>query len=118
MFVSGKYSSTAILCISVSAVLSFADFVASQDGLSGDMAAIKRAAVAAGMKPEDMLKLGLPSEAAARLHALGVPPAMLNGRTMPNGAVPPPMNMASFHEQLLAAAAQQRSESQGVSLMH
>lgn len=69
-----------------------------------------------------MLKLGLPSlttpEAAARLHALGVPSAMLNSRTMPNGAVPPAMSLAGFHEQVLAAAAQQRSESQGVSLMH
>lgn len=91
-----------------------------QDGLSGDVAALKRAAVASGMKPEDALKLGLPSlttpEAAARLHALGVPSAMLNGRQPPPG-VPSAMAMAGFHEQLLAAAAQQRSEAQGVSLL-
>ena len=91
-----------------------------QDGLSGDVAALKRAAAVSGMKPEDVLKLGLPSmttpEAAARLHALGVPSAMLNGRQPPNGH-PPAMTMAGFHEQLLAAAAQQRPESQGISLL-
>lgn len=105
-----------------------------QDGLGGDVAALKRAA-AAHLKPEDALKLGLgaglgvPSDAAARLHALGVPSAMLNG-AVPNGASgsggggaggPPgmgPPTMAGFHEQLLAAAAaQQRPEAQGVPVL-
>ena len=79
------------------------------------MAALKRVAAASGLKPEDALKLGLPAltnpEAAARLHALGVPSGMLNGR----GA--PAMTMAGFHEQLLAAAAAQRPEAQGVAML-
>ena len=97
------------------------------------MAALKRAAAAAAsaahLKPEDALKLGLQAglggpEAAARLHALGVPSAMLNG-SVPNGApaggaasaagMGP--TMAGFHEQLLAAAAAQRPESQGVPVL-
>jgi hypothetical protein len=86
-----------------------------QDGLSGDVAALKRAAAASGLNPEDTLKqLGLPAltnpEAAARLHALGVPSGMLNGRG-------PQAIMPSFHEQLLAAAAAQRPEAQGVGLL-
>jgi hypothetical protein len=88
-----------------------------QDGLSGDVAALRRAAAASGLKPEDALKLGLPAltspDAAARLHALGVPSGMLNGR----GAGAPAMTMASFHEQLLAAAAAQRPEAQGVVML-
>ena len=105
---------------------------AMQDGIAGgaaDVAGLIRASsaatagTAASLKPDEAgLKLGALTgpEAAARLHALGVPSAMLsNGNG--NGAVPPAAaggtTMAGFHEQLLAAAAAQRPESQGVSVV-
>ncbi len=78
------------------------------------------------MKPEEALKLGLAGalsgpEAVARLHALGVPSAMLNGGGGAGGGVPSSAaagpTMSGFHEQLLAAAAAQRPEGQGAAVM-
>lgn len=82
--------------------------------MSTDMGALKRAALASCLKPEDAMKLGLSGpEATNRLHALGVPPGLLSSVRTPGG----PMGAPSFHEQLLAATSAQRPESQGVSLM-
>ena len=85
--------------------------------MSTDIGALKRAALSAGLKPEDAMKLGLSGlsnpEAANRLHTLGVPPGLLSSARAPGG----PMGGPSFHEQLLAATSAQRPESQGVPLM-
>ena len=82
----------------------------------GDMAALKRAALVTGLKPEDAMKMGLSGlsnpEATNRLHALGVPPGLLSSARI-SGSLGGP----SFHEQLLAATNAQRPESQSVPLM-
>jgi hypothetical protein len=89
-----------------------------QDGVSTDVGALKRAALSAGLKPEDAMKLGLSglsnSEAATRIHTLGVGPGLLSSSVRPPGG---PIGGPSFHEQLLAATSAQRPESQGVPLM-
>ena len=88
-----------------------------QDNMtSGDMAALKRAALVTGLQPEDAMKMGLSGlsnpEATTRLHALGVPPGLLSSARN-SGSLGGP----SFHEQLLAATNAQRPESQSVPLM-
>ena len=82
--------------------------------MAADMGALKRAALASCLKPEDAMKLGLSGpEATNRLHALGVPPGLLASARNPGG----PLAGPTFHEQLLAATSAQRPESQGVPLM-